>query len=74
MSQFPIFRKLINNKSFYKIISSTKFEEKRLIGSRLIIETYTASQYPEILLIQDIINKTHAYYIDSSLVEYESVN
>jgi hypothetical protein len=74
MSQFPIFRKLINNKSFYKIISSTKFEEKRLIGSRLIIETYTASQYPEMLLIQDMINKTHAYYLDSNLEEFESVN
>jgi hypothetical protein len=33
MSQYPIYRKLSNNKSFYRIISETEFEEIQCIGS-----------------------------------------
>ena len=59
MQAFPIYRKLINNKSFYKINTLEEFEEIRIIGTKVSIQIFTAKQYPEKLLIQDMIKLTN---------------
>ena len=53
--QFPIYRKRLNNKSFYKITSHKTFEEVQLIGSLKIKYEFTADKYPEVLYIKDLI-------------------
>jgi len=53
--QFPIYRKRLNNKSFYKITSPKTFEEVQLIGSRKVKYTFRADKYPEVLYIKDLI-------------------
>jgi transglutaminase/protease-like cytokinesis protein 3 len=67
---FPIYRKLINNKVFYKINDTKNFEEIQCIGSKVKYSKTKAEQYPELLLIQDLI-ATNEFYITSSQEEWE---
>jgi hypothetical protein len=56
MSDYPIYRKLSNQKSFYRIVSSTEFEEIQCIGSARIQTFCKAEKYPEMLRIKDMIS------------------
>jgi hypothetical protein len=58
--QFPIYRKRLNNKSFYKITSPKTFEEVQLIGSRKVKYTFRADKYPEVLYIKDLIELNYS--------------
>jgi hypothetical protein len=57
---YPIYRKLINNRSYYKILSKFIFEEIQCIGSKKKHYIHEAKQYPEMLFIQDLIYYSHA--------------
>ncbi|MCF8407837.1 MAG: hypothetical protein K9G36_02585 [Crocinitomicaceae bacterium] len=71
---FPLFRKLSNGKSFYKIISKTSFEEIQLIGSKSFKRKIQATQFPEMILIQDIIQLVDPYQLSSEqeFTQFES--
>ena len=70
---FPQFRKLSNEKAFYKIIDELNFEEIQLVGSKkLFYQTY-AEQYPEILRIQDMLNCLDKLFIIITEVEWNEV-
>lgn len=56
ISDYPIYRKLSNQKSFYRIVSSTEFEEIQCIGSARIQTIYKAEKYPEMLRVKDMIS------------------
>ena len=56
MSDYPIYRKLLNQKSFYRIVSSTEFEEIQCIGSARIQTFYKAEKYPEVLRVKEMIS------------------
>ena len=56
MSDYPIYRKLSNQKSFYRIVSSTEFEEIQCIGSARIQTFYKAEKYPEVLRVKEMIS------------------
>jgi len=58
---FPIYRKLSNGRSFYKIISETSFIELQQMGTKVIRYEVNAKQYPEILRIKDMINVTNEF-------------
>jgi hypothetical protein len=62
---FPLFRNLSNGKSFYKIISKTSFEEIQLIGTKSFKRKIHATQFPEMMLIQDIIQLIEPYQLSS---------
>ena len=68
---FPIYRKLINNKVFYKIIDSKNFEELQCMGSKVKHSKTKAEQYPELLLIQDLI-ATNEYYTIITQEEWDT--
>ena len=53
---YPQFRRLSNNKSFYKILSGNSFEELQLLGSSVMRMTINATKYPEIIRIKDMID------------------
>lgn len=53
---YPQFRRLSNNKSFYKIHSENSFEELQLIGTSVMRMTVNATKYPEIIRIKDMID------------------
>jgi hypothetical protein len=69
---FPQYRKLSNDKSFYKIVDERHFEEKQRIGKQVFSLEITAEQYPEIIRIQDMIACTDGFEL-STHEEYDSI-
>lgn len=52
---FPTYRKFVGINVWFKIENDRKFVEIKQIGSKFIIHTVMAEQYPEILLISDML-------------------
>ncbi|MDA9986955.1 hypothetical protein N9E11_02910 [Crocinitomicaceae bacterium] len=69
---FPIFRKLSNNKSFYRISSETDFEELQVVGSKVLCSEYKATKYPELIRLKEMIacNKPFEEY---DALDYKSL-
>jgi hypothetical protein len=67
---YPIYRKLSNNRSFYKIIGESQFDEIQLIGTKIKLYTHKAIKYPEILFIQDLIHFTNEGIKESNNEEW----
>lgn len=64
-TDFPQYRKLSNDKTFYKIQSDRLFEEVQLMGSKVFRYQVEAKQYPEILKIQDMLQLEEPYLLIS---------
>lgn len=56
--EFPLFRKYANEKSYFKITSTTELLELKLIGQAWMKYSIHATQYPEIVMIRDLISAT----------------
>jgi len=67
---YPIYRKLSNNRSFYKVIDSKNFEEIQIIGKKRRYQLIEAKQYPELLFIQDLIAFNLLGILESSEKEW----
>lgn len=70
-TDFPQYRKLSNEKSFYKIIDERRFEEIQIMGSQHMVYNTTANQYPEMLRIKDMLELIEPFVL-SSESEYSS--
>ena len=70
-NDFPYYRKLSNNKSFYKILDDKNFEEIQILGSKKNHFKHFAEQYPEMLRIQDMINLHGEHYLNIEKEEWE---
>ena len=55
MYDFPQYRKLSNGKAFYVIESERSFTEYQLMGTKVWQHKVEATQYPEIIRIQDML-------------------
>ena len=53
--QFPLYRKYKNNTTFFKIVSRDTFEEIQIIGTRAKLNVITATQFPEMNHIYDLV-------------------
>ena len=71
--EFPVFRKLNNNRSYYNIINDREFEEIQVIGNKRKYYRHLAKQYPEILFIQDLMNFRHNGIQISILSEWNNM-
>lgn len=67
--EFPQYRKLSNNQSFYIIETERKFIEIQLIGNHHIVHTIIAEQYPEILRIKEMLSMQLPNVLQSSKEE-----
>ena len=72
-SDFPQYRKLSNNKVYYRIDSADEFTELTLMGNRKLLHTVKASQYPEKLRIMDMLQCAEPFEI-SDENEFNSIN
>ncbi len=54
-TDFPQYRKLSNEKVYYRIRSERDFDEIQRVGTRGMWFSMKAEQYPEILKIQDLL-------------------
>lgn len=52
---FPVYRKLANGRSCYRIESETAFTEIQRVGSRYVAHHVVAHTWPERLRIQDML-------------------
>ncbi|MFT5859400.1 MAG: hypothetical protein ACI865_001501 [Flavobacteriaceae bacterium] len=69
-THFPQYRKLVNEKSFYRIVDGRHFDELQLIGSKAVLHELYAEQYPEMLRIKDMLELAEGY-LTSSQSEFE---
>ena len=53
---FPQYRKYKNIETYFKIISEKEFIEISAMGSKFVKHEIIATQYPEMLRIQDMLN------------------
>lgn len=66
--EFPQYRKYKNIETYFLIYSPLSFEEIRTIGSKYTISEVEAIQFPEKLLIQDMLeNKENRWEILSEV-------
>lgn len=70
---FPAYRKLSNNKAFYKINSPDEFEEIQLFGTKKRHYLHRAKLYPEKLKIMDMLSAENGLYLLSSPGEWEDL-
>lgn len=70
-TDFPQYRKLSNNKVYYRINSLRQFDEIQLIGKSARFHTIEAQQYPEMLKIHEMLNLSLAGYESTSKEEFE---
>lgn len=55
MSEFPQFRKYPNDKSFFKILSESSFEELTILGKNYSIVHFKASNFLDSHFINDML-------------------
>ncbi len=53
--RFPQYRKYVGKNTFFKILSKNQFEEISFVGIKKFVVTINATQFPEMLRIQDMI-------------------
>lgn len=70
-NDFPIYRKLSNNKSYYKILDDKTFEEIQIVGSKKNYFKHISTQYPEMLRIKDMISFFENLYLESNSEEWD---
>jgi hypothetical protein len=68
---FPQYRKLSNEKSWYKIENERNFIEIQLVGSKKFVHLVEAKQYPEILRIMEMLDLSMP---DISIISEEEFN
>jgi len=72
VTDFPQYRKLSNEKVFYRIRDDRNFDEIQLIGSRAMWFSMEAKQYPEILKIQDLLVASEGF-VKATQEEFENL-
>lgn len=68
--EFPQYRKLMNERSFYRIESLDSFTELQLVGSQVLVYSIKAQQYPEKLKILDMLEGNEPNYLISNETEF----
>jgi hypothetical protein len=68
---FPQYRRRFDNKSFYKLLNERTLEEVQLIGDKAFIHRLEATQYFEIIRLQEILACEGDQYFDATEEEYD---
>jgi hypothetical protein len=72
--KFPLYRKYINDKSYFKIESETAFTElKHLFGKQWEVNHFEAKNYFDRLYITQLIDLETAHFAESNASEYNTV-
>ena len=70
---FPQYRKMSNDKAFYRIISEKEFDEIQIVGNKANLFHIVAAQYPEILRIQDMLKMDNEWFLEVNENEFIEV-
>lgn len=72
-TDFPQYRKLSNDKVFYRILDDRHFDEIQIIGTKAQLRNVVAEQYPEILRIQDMLSYGILGFVASNEEEFLNI-
>jgi hypothetical protein len=72
-TDFPQYRKLSNDKVFYRILDDRRFDEIQIIGTKAQLRNVVAEQYPEILRIQDMLSYGIPGFVASNEEEFLNI-
>jgi hypothetical protein len=72
-TDFPQYRKLSNDKVFYRILDDRHFDEIQIIGTKAQLRNVVAEQYPEILRIQDMLSYGIPGFVASNEEEFLNI-
>jgi len=70
---YPLYRKYSNNKTYFKIISETEFEEIQILGSKKTILFFEAKILPDRNYIYDLTFNYKTHWLLSDSQEYEAL-
>jgi hypothetical protein len=70
---FPQYRKYLNDRSFFKIISRTEWEEIQLIGNRYVLNNYVVKILPDRNLVHDMLFDYERNWKKIEAKEYDAV-
>jgi len=70
---YPQYRKYNNNKSFFKILSNTKFEEIQVLGTKKSLHKFEAKILPDRNFIYDLTFDYKNHWIICEESEYETL-
>ena len=70
---FPQYRKYLNNKGYFKIISENEWEEIQIIGKKGIISGFTAKIFPDKNFIYDLTYDYKNNWEEISEEEYNQI-
>lgn len=68
--EFPVFRKLVNDRSFYRIDSPVEFMEVQRMGQRCVVHHVVANIYPERVRIAELLERTDPAVVLSDAEEF----
>lgn len=68
---FPQYRKYTNEKTFFKIISTTRWEELQIVGSKVILSQFEVKILPDRNFLNDMLNNVENSWIVIDADEYE---
>jgi hypothetical protein len=71
--RFPVYRKYPNNKSYFKVLDTQRFEEIQIVGSKLVLYHIEAKIMPDHFLIDDMIHMKDSRWIAISEEEYDAL-
>ncbi|MFT5823532.1 MAG: hypothetical protein ACI8ZM_004794 [Crocinitomix sp.] len=71
---FPVYRKYVGINVWFMIMDEKSFIEIKQIGKRFLRETIVANQYPEMVLIQDMLACHENRWEKTTATAFESVN
>lgn len=70
---YPQYRKYSNNKSYFKVLNPSKFEEIKVIGNNKTIHLFEAKILPDRNFIYDMTFDYEKYWIKIDAKEYENI-
>ena len=70
-NSYPVYRKYKGNLSYFKIISSSKFIELKVMGDQIDHYEIEAKILPDFQFITDMINLHNNHWVESTKEEFE---
>jgi hypothetical protein len=69
---FPIYRKSIDLKNYYKILNQKEFIQLKIIGTKIRKYHYIVDKYPEIIMLKEMIDCENEFYAISQEIEFNN--
>jgi hypothetical protein len=70
---FPQYRKYLNGKGYFKIISDKEWEEIQIIGRKVILNRYTARIFPDKNFLFDLTFDYKNNWVEINENEYNAL-